>query len=202
MRIGVDIDGVLANFTDAYAKILTKQTGVKFPKLSAEWPTVWYWEREAGITKLQERAAWKEIEDTHFWGVLIPLPGAIEALQHLNVMAQTGHEVYFITSRPGARAKHLTEMWLRGHGVEYPTVIIAHEKGPLAAALKLDVFIDDKMENVRDVANARDKTRVYIIDSPYNTEVVVGDRVKDVMEVLIEEGIVPEPAGYYEKVAA
>lgn len=175
MNYGIDIDGVLANFTDNYAALLTAKTGIEFPKNSSTWPTVWYWERAAGVVKDDENFVWKEgILATTFWLDLEPLPGAEPTLELLSAKRYAGDQVYFITTRPGKKAKLLTEYWLRNWGFANATVLIAGSeaaKGQLAAALKLDVFIDDKPENCEAVARAVDPScKVFLVDAPYNRQ--------------------------------
>lgn len=214
MKIGFDLDGVIANFTDSYAAILTKQTGIKFPKNSASWPTVWYWDRAAGITKAQEKAAWDEITNTAFWAELPILPEGRETLGELQALRFAGHQIYFITSRPGRFAKLLTEQWLRDHGFPGATVLIADKKGPLADGLQLDVFVDDKPENCEDVFNARltrksmtssdgteivtvdePKCRVFLVNAPYNRNHIMDARIERVdsgleaLEILQEKNL-------------
>ena len=186
MRIGFDIDGVLANFTDAYAELLTKETGIEFPLFSKEWPTVWYWDRAAGITKDVEKKVWGKITTSDFWGQLHAMDGALDVLSTLSDRKLAGDLVYFITSRPGRDAKSLTEYWLRMHGFDNPTVLIVDSdeaKGLLAKGLKLDVFVDDKPENCEHVVKATKilheeegiplsyaeyPTRVFLVDAAYN----------------------------------
>lgn len=176
MIYGVDIDGVLANFTDAYAELLTKASGVTFPKYSSEWPTLWNWERETpGITEEIRQKVWNQIMNSDFSAHLHALPGALETLNLLDHQARNVDDVYFITSRPGKRAKYLSEYWLRSHGMTNPTVLISPSdaaKGQLANALKLDVFIDDKPENCIEVRLTRPSDcRVFLVDRPYNRNV-------------------------------
>lgn len=189
MIIGVDIDGVLANFTDAYAALLTAKTGIEFPKNSSSWPTEWYWERAAGVNKADETAVWKDgILSTNFWANLPRLPLAEQTLDLLMLKRWEGDQVYFITTRPGKKAKLLTEAWLQRWGFLTPTVLIAGSeaaKGQLAKALKLDVFIDDKPENCEQVIEATKQQvaydgmmsmepfyeypcKVFLVDAPYN----------------------------------
>lgn len=181
MNIGVDIDGVLANFTDSYAALLTKQTGIIFPKNSSTWPTEWYWDRAAGVQKPDENAVWDQIKSSTFWLDLAPLPGAEDTLQLLSARRYAGDQIYFITTRPGLKAKLLTEFWLRNWGFSNPTVLIAGSeaaKGQLASALKLDLFIDDKPENCEAVLEATKKVieartveypcKVCLVNAPYN----------------------------------
>lgn len=198
MRLGIDIDGVLARFEDRYAEILTAQTGMTFPVGSPDWPSTWYWERDAGITKKQENAAWETIKTSDFWNTLPEMKGARQALKELSRLSDLGHDVYFVTSRPGHYAKFWTENWLMKHGMGNPTVLIAvaHKKGQLAVGLDLNIFIDDKPENCNDVIMASPNTKVYLIDAPYNKwaekHLDFGIRIDSVMGVLFLEGLTQE----------
>lgn len=213
MKLGIDIDGVLANFTDSYAALLTERTGIQFPKNSAEWPTVWYWDRAAGVQKADESAVWNRIKNGDFWRHLRALPEASETLSTLSESAyRNGNEVYFITTRPGQHAKRLTENWLIANGYEgSPTVLIAENeaaKGLAAKALALDVFIDDKPENCEQVVKATAveeivgpgyaamrtgkvsyPTHVYLLDAPYNRDAVISGvaRTYSVLEAVNHE---------------
>lgn len=135
---------------------------------------MWYWERAAGVQKPDEDAVWKVILNSTFWLDLAPLPGAEDTLQLLSARRYAGDQIYFITTRPGLKAKLLTEFWLRNWGFSNPTVLIAGNeaaKGKLARALKLDLFIDDKPENCEAVARAADPSaRVCLVDAPYNRQ--------------------------------
>lgn len=166
MRIGCDIDGVLADFNTAFIDLIKRQTGIQFPRPSSTYPDTWNYHRPL-VAKFQEDALWEHIKTTGFWGQLHALPGAVEALTMLDKVRRD-HDIYFITSRPGNRAKWLSEQWLSWHGFFQATVLIADEKGPVAKGLMLDIFVDDKPENIVDVAEARKKTRCYLINRPYN----------------------------------
>jgi hypothetical protein len=212
MRIGIDIDGVLAAFVPAYVEKLTKVSGIQFPVGDPNFPSTWYFEREAGVTRPQENEVWDQIRQSAFWATLLPMPGALDVIRELDQLSLLGRaDVYFITSRPGQSAKRLTEFWLTKLGMENPTVILADEKGPVARGLKLDVFIDDRPENIADVFEwtrrpqtpragdyAGPQTRVYMIDAPYNRSMDMSahrfTRVANVMEVLEREGLVRKVA--------
>ena len=59
-RIGIDIDGVLANFESGYAPLLTKHSGIQFPRLGQpDYPDEWDWDLAAGVTQEQISAAWE-----------------------------------------------------------------------------------------------------------------------------------------------
>lgn len=185
MRLGVDLDGVLANFTDSYARYLTKETGIEFPTSSDEWPTEWDWEIASGVTKAQAKMVW----DTHilgkgsrFWLGLKSIDGAGTALRRLNELTREGHDVYFITHRMGDKAKLQTERWLYERGVNYPTVLLSGDKVPLIRSLEIEWFIDDKPETVLAVANMM-SWMVYLKAAPHNRDIVLPNNVVRVANV-------------------
>jgi hypothetical protein len=213
MKIGVDIDGVLSNFTDAYAALLTKETGFEFPKNSKEWPPVWFWERarferegiDPIIAKAIEKKVWAENilhEGSTFWEdlQLFDLFRTRYAIKHLSLLGRKGHEVYFLTHRMGYNAKHQTERWLFNNGMNMPTVILSGDKIPLIRSLKLDFFIDDKLETVHELYETAEKEgwltgkHYFLQDAPYNRE---GRRLDLLVIGSITEAL--EAAGLWER---
>lgn len=165
--VGLDIDGCLSNFTDSYAAILTKLTGIEFPKAErGSWPTEWYWDRTYGVTKEQEGAAWAEIKSSKsFWYDLGLAEGAPEFLDKLG---ESEHEVYFITDRPGYMTQSQTWGWLSEMFPDPAVVISRKGKGIVCKALSIEVYLDDKPENVEDVWAVSPQTRTYLLKWPYN----------------------------------
>lgn len=171
MRLGIDIDGVLANFTQGYADVIRKVSGrdLLTPEMIAS-PPSWNWDRDAGYTKEEESAAWKFVgESPDFWYNLPELPGLQDIME---ADPFTNHDVYFITARPGVHVKRQTEDWLDSMGILFPTVLVSDNKGPLAVGLKLDVLIDDRDKNIIEVSQASPTTQCYILDYPYNRHVM------------------------------
>jgi len=198
MKLAVDIDGVLSNFCDAFAKILTDQTGMAFPKTSVDWPECWDWDRAAGVTPEQETAAWKTVwGDAEFWLNLRMFPETQLVATQLNYLSKIGHEVVFITNRAGERAKNQTERWLYGIGIDYPTVLLAANKIPLIRLLGIDFFIDDNLDTVNEVARVAEEEKlpvyghVYLKAAAYNRTGRRGDLkvVDGVLEALRLEGL-------------
>lgn len=190
MRIGVDVDGVLADFN---ARFIERIIGVTdrdlFPARPFDIPC-WDYPQFYGYTEAENKAIWKNIEsDPLFWASLPPLAGAIANLVHLTDRISDGDEVYFITSRPGIGPKQQTESWLRAHAfvVHHPTVLISSQKGLCAKALKLDKYIDDRWENVVDVSNTHLPTATYLQDQPWNrnedSDAIGVRRVSSLMEI-------------------
>lgn len=184
LRIGLDLDGVIFNFTDAFARLLTKQTGIAFPLKDTNFPATWDWDKAAGVTAEDSKAVWRDIcqDNSTFWQDLRPLDGAQETLRQVNRLAKDGHDVYFISTRIGSRAKLQTEKALYELGVDYPTVLISGNKPPVIYGLNLDMFIDDKPETVQEIAalaDARHKNgdtmairgSVFLKSAPYNRHI-------------------------------
>jgi uncharacterized HAD superfamily protein len=192
LNFGIDIDGVLAKFEAGFAPILTDMYGVQFPKLwDMDFPSVWDWPKEAGLTNEEIHAAWQRVLDSHyFWSSLPTTSTGAYDIRLLNELRWRGHNVYFITHRFGKRAKQATEQWFIDNGMFNPTVLLCEQKHLCAVGLNLDVFVDDKVENVAEVLqftiDAGIETRCYIFDRPYNRG--YNDprvrRVKSVTEVI------------------
>lgn len=170
MKIGFDIDGVLADFNTAYIQ-LTKQLTERnlFPPDYK--PHCWSYPEALGYTPEEVKRVWTFIKRSpNFWADLTPEPGAA-TLQRLYPDLVLNNDIYFCTSRPGESAKWQTELWLAvllGNPVPTPTVLISSKKGSCAKALDLDVYIDDNYDNVWDVAMESPDTRCYLLDREYN----------------------------------
>jgi hypothetical protein len=170
--IGIDIDGVLASFEHGYAPLLTKASGIEFPRVGESgWPESWDWDVDAGTTKAQRSEAWAAIRaDRAFWTNLPAHEGGPDFLKWL-YQDRTHDDVYFVTSRPGELAKQQTEDWLYDFGYPGATVIISSEKGEVCHAVKADYYIDDKTENCQDVVVKSPSTKVYMCERAYNRPV-------------------------------
>jgi uncharacterized HAD superfamily protein len=177
LRIGVDIDGVLADFNTSFIKRVIEVTGRDlFPTRPFDIPT-WNYPEHYGYTSKEVSAVWDSIKkDAIFWRALFPYSEAKQALAYLGSRQNIyGDEVYFITARPGILAKRQTEEWLVGqiamtgyYGQTMPTVLISSQKGLCAKALDLDLYIDDRMENVLDVYERAPLCCTLLFDQPWN----------------------------------
>lgn len=208
-RLAIDLDGVLCDFNKAYGRLfiqLTKEN--KFPRDWFEqldagtFPPTWNWELDAGYTKEQFNQVWDTITASgSFWKTLPPLKDASQAIRLLNKMANSGHNILFLTSRFGKKAKWQSERWLYDMGLSYPTVITvdnAKDKLPLIQHLGLDFFVDDKAETIISVAGATKNVNnqphpvvefVFLREAPYNQNFQYPPNVRrapGILEALIE----------------
>lgn len=169
MRIGLDIDGCLADFDHDYVRLFPTLTG---RDLFPPWPFAppcWYYPEYYGYTKEEVSTVWSWIKGCPtFWLNLSDYQVAYRSVRRASNCASDGHDVYFISSRPGIKAKDQTEMWLRRQGMLNPTVLTSSEKGLCAKALNLDYYIDDRPENVLDVLVTSPRTHTYLLNKSHN----------------------------------
>jgi hypothetical protein len=84
-------------------------------------------------------------------------PGTIARLA--TIAAERRWEVIFLTKRPesdGVTAQRQTQHWLRSKGYTLPSVfVVKGSRGPIAAALGLDIVVDARPEHCLDVVGQR-----------------------------------------------
>lgn len=191
MKIGIDVDGVLANFNEAFIQRCIDITGKDlFPPRPFDIPT-WHYPQHYGYTeaemKFPDGPVWASIiADETFWYMLKPYDDAVEFLSELD---HGEHEIYFVTNRAGVQVKAQTESWIEFHGYglkspnfSFPTVLISSLKGDVARALDLDLYIDDKTENCIDVRHMHPRTKVFMLARPWNVEVPGIPRIPSLAE--------------------
>jgi hypothetical protein len=107
------------------------------------------------LTSKQQRRLWKHIESIeNFWETLQEIePGTVKRLARL--AHDRRWEIMFLTKRPrsaGVTCQLQTQRWLVANGFPLPSAyVVQGSRGRIAAALALDVVIDDRPENCLDV---------------------------------------------------
>lgn len=186
MTLAFDVDGCIADFSNAYKKRLIKVTEKDL--FTTDWtPTCWDWDKAAGYTSDEIEATWDSItKDPLFWEKLKPIAGAVETMSRVGMLSKTC-PVYFLTNRMGVKCKQGTEKFLYDLGVSYPTVIITADKLPVLKAIRANFFVDDKLETMNQVQAGLRAEHLYLIDTPYNQSgrslnLKVASDVKDALE--------------------
>jgi 5'(3')-deoxyribonucleotidase len=172
MIVGIDIDGVLADFNPDYIQLMIEVSGRDlFPPRPFVIPC-WDYPEHYGYTKEEVGTAWGIIKNhPNFWERLNPYPGAKDILKRLADFDSKTGSVYFITTRPGLNSKLQTTKWLMRQGfLSVPSVIVSSKKGPIAAGLGLDALIDDKTENCIEVTSHCAGCKVYMLNQSWNAE--------------------------------
>jgi len=108
------------------------------------------------LSSRQQRELWKDVcGQENWWETLAEIePGSLARLYRL--VRDRKWELMFVTSRPETRgdtAQAQSYRWLASKGYETPSIFVVHgSRGKIAAALALDVLVDDRPENCLDVA--------------------------------------------------
>jgi hypothetical protein len=184
MRIGCDLDGVLADLNRAFIAVALR----RYPALdvssvtaadevaAAPGATGESQERldeapladgaPVALTRRQMDETWNQLcAVTDFWETLEEIEDG--AIARLAALVETQRwEVVFLTSRPasaGQLVQRQSQRWLDRKGFPFPSVyVVQKSRGRIAEALALDVVIDDRPENCLDVA-LESKARAILI---------------------------------------
>lgn len=176
LRIGVDLDGTLADLSSAYREIEQALFGTR-PEgdpvdLSPGAIELTEKERLHAVRQRTGRqdAVWRAIKEIpDFWTTLKPLEQ--DVIRRLSQSAVAHRwEVFFLTQRPqtaGLTAQLQTQRWLVAQGFEMPSVLTLNgSRGKAAHALDLDFLIDDLAKNCVDVVSDSKCQPILVLRKP------------------------------------
>ena len=167
LRIGFDMDGVLADMNGALRVHAAGLFGEAAGDDAAAEPTSADQPADASppvdapraaalnISPRQESRLWRHVQSIeNFWETLAEIePGSIARLAAIAV--ERRWQIIFLTKRPesaGDTAQRQTQRWLEARGFTLPSVFVVQgSRGRIAAALDLDIVVDDRAENCLDV---------------------------------------------------
>ena len=203
MRIGIDLDDVMAICAVPYLRKFAEEFGVELPdEQEIGWHLLSRMEREtpwdklvpglANVTSEQRDRFRMKLYDGKFFSELDVYEDCPAVLEQL---VAAGHELYFITAR-AERRRMITETWLREKGLfdyakavhlkpmgdfrpdyprgRYDAQGSAQYKTRLALELRLDAFCEDDIVIGKTLSDAG--IRVFLFDQPWNRE-LAGDRI-------------------------
>ncbi|MBU6422967.1 MAG: hypothetical protein KGQ88_02900 [Chloroflexi bacterium] len=191
MRLGVDLDDVVAECALPYLRKFAEEFGVELPP-EPGWQTLDAITEVSDADKVRFR---QRTYDGTFFGELEMYTDAPAVLERL---ASAGHEIYFVTAR-AERRRVITETWLRDKGIfdhakavhlrpqgdfsptrtfgRYDPSGSARYKVGLAEELELQAFCEDDRLISRELAQRG--IRVFLFDHPWNRD-VEGPRIERV----------------------
>jgi hypothetical protein len=185
LRVGMDVDGVLANFRSAFRDAagaladVQDSTGAS-PRLSSA----------------EMKRAWKDVSRHPNWWVGLQ-PYEPQEIRRLYTLARRGRwEVFFLTNRPataGDSVQFQTQWWLEQHGFYLPAVMtVPGSRGELANALRLDIVVDDLALNCVEVISGSNAKALLVArdqnaaerDSAANRGIGVVATLREAIDVL------------------
>lgn len=171
ITIQLDVDGVLANFTEAFL-----QTAAAYYPEAAQ--VDWRDQQEYGSVggfNLWDEKVWDTLKNTPWWwNSLKPLVG-LDVFLRIATMSRTSR-VYFVTNRMSNSISPVeqTAAWLRAHGIPHPSVICTPEKQSAAQVIEADFSLEDKYENADKILTCCNlhglKCQSYLLNRPWNRD--------------------------------
>lgn len=166
LRLGFDVDGVLADFHSAFEATARGDTfGVKDVQPSDP--------DQLGSEQLSTRKirrAWRLVVRSPNWWTRVR-PYEPEQIKRLYTLSRRlKWEVFFLTKRPhtaGDSVQFQTQWWLEEHGFYMPAVLtVPGSRGELANSLRLDIVVDDQLVNCADIIATSPASTLLLLRDP------------------------------------
>ena len=187
MKIGIDIDDVLADSLPYYTRAFNQRFGLQIDLADAAWRI---FDRFPRISRQEAHDFFSGLIEAGFFSSRPLLPGAKEAVESLS---EDGHRMFIITGR-APQDEAITRSWLTHVGLlsRFEAVIhrarepVDRHKSGAASGLQLDVFIEDELAVATAVAETAIPVLLY--DQPWNRGVLPGNvcRIRSWTEALIQ----------------
>jgi uncharacterized HAD superfamily protein len=149
LRLGIDIDGVLADFRNAFRDTAREclHREVMSDALS-----------DNSLSHIDIDRVWNHIARRPNWWMTLRAYEPDEIAKLYLLARSNKWEVCFLTKRPasaGDSVQFQTQWWLEQQGFYLPAVItVPGSRGDLANALRLDLAIDDQFVNCAEIIAA------------------------------------------------
>lgn len=135
--IGIDIDGTICNFSDAYNQLYKQY----FPNKETVVNDNWYWYRSMDYDG-QDPDKWFKEKKAEIFGIAQPYQDAVVTINNVYDFIKThGHSLKIVTNQPTPESKEAAKKWLDKYGFKYDDLVFveaAKDKWNNA-----DVMVDD-----------------------------------------------------------
>lgn len=202
LRMGMDMDGVLVNLSDA-AKVLIKQKlGIDIDLIKKQKGSTNYWLHE--WPEIQAKAGGREFvlrmfEDPEIYKIAEPMSGAVDVI---NKWQREGHQIWIVTARPKEALGVVTMEWLGRNKLgwipegnvlfrSHPDDDKTEFKSVIAQELDFHAFIEDHAATLSGV-NSNSMMVKILVEHSYNLDQDAGCQVKRIrgwqtMDEVIQE---------------
>ena len=158
MRLGIDLDGVVADFTGGWIRLYNDEFGTD---LTRDQVVRWHGVLDiTHFTSKHEFWRWaRRGEGPSLFATLDPYDGALARLHDL----ATEHEVVIITTKP-SWAVHDTYAWIADHHLPTREIHVTAQKWRVPC----DVYLDDNQFQLHDIERNRPDATVCRFVRPWN----------------------------------
>jgi hypothetical protein len=165
LRLGFDIDGVLANFRAAFRTTAMKLLRGDIGDVDPGNP-----EGDSPLDADDVRRVWDYIAKAPNWWMEIDAYEPDQIARLYGLTRASGWEVFFMTKRPpsaGDSVQFQTQWWIERFGFYLPSVLtVPGSRGDVANALRLDLIVDDQLINCVEVVSASPAKAILMQRSP------------------------------------
>lgn len=160
LRLGFDIDGVLADFRAAFEAAargsVHLQPGVDPDEADGE-----------PLSTREIKRVWAIVKRSPNWWTTLAAYEPAQIARLYALARRLKWEVVFMTRRPetaGDAVQFQTQWWIESHGFYLPAVVtVPGSRGDLANALRLDMIVDDQLHNCVDVVGASSAKAILLL---------------------------------------
>lgn len=135
--IGIDIDGTICNFSDAYNALYKRYFPDKEPLINNDW----YWYQKMDYNG-QNPDTWMREKKAEIFTIAQPYPDAVITINNIYDFIKTyGFTLNIVTLQQTEAAKIAAKKWIDDHGFKYDDIIFVN-----AAKDKwnhADIMVDD-----------------------------------------------------------
>ena len=156
LRLGIDVDGVVADFRNAFRALAERELGISPNDV------------EADLSKQDVDRLWRSVAETTNWWLDVPAYEPDQIARLYSQSRRSRWEVFFMTSRPpsaGDSVQLQTQVWLEKQGFLLPSVLTvpAGARGELARSLRLDLALDDRIVNCLEIISASNSKALMVM---------------------------------------
>lgn len=159
LRLGFDLDGVLADFQTALTAACREDGGAARPTSSS---------RDPSTSELKH--AWRRIVRSENWWTTLAAYESDQIARLYALSRRHRWEVFFLTKRPtttGDTVQVQTQSWIERHGFYLPSVAtVPSSRGEIARALRLDLIVDDQLIECTDCVSASAAKALLMVRDP------------------------------------